>query len=101
MAITIFVRGVVVAILKSQVFLVQGRKVGNEADRTQAGIIQQKVVVARNDQSVMRYIEHLDDEFKVVGFATLWEYEQTVAKIHATLNQQDTDWELLVEDGMS
>lgn len=63
--------------------------------------IEQRVVIARDDAAAMKLINELSREFKVIGYATLKEYEATVAKLRATLNGVDTGWKMIVEPGLN
>lgn len=90
----------IVAVSKNQVYLMQGQSLLIVDEIKQAmPEIEQRVVVARDVQSAMNLIGNSVPEFRVVGYATLKEYEDTAAKLRATLNGVDTGWILLVEPG--
>ncbi len=89
------------AVSKEQVFLVQGQVVQVVAGVEQvAPEIVQRVVVARNSGAAMSLIQSQSPEFRALGYASLKEYEDTVAKLRATLKGTSTDWPMLMEPGL-
>jgi len=87
-----------VAVLRSQVFLVQGEASPEDGGgELPSSVIEQRVVVARDLDAVIAIVDRMVPAFRVAGVATLHEYELTATKLRATLNGEDTGWPLYVD----
>lgn len=81
------------AVAKSEVFLVQGQQ--NDGD----GSVVQIVVVAKSMEAMAETVVNNRPDLRVVGFATLDDYERTAARIRDAL-KGNGDWPVLMATGM-
>lgn len=87
------------AVMKSQVFLVQGQY-ATSAGASLGGAIEQLVVVAADSDAMAGVVAARAPDFQPVGWATLENYEATAAKLRAALKGEQTGWRVLVAPGM-
>lgn len=89
------------AVRKNEVFLISGQLL-ERMDGTQqlAPEVEQRVVVAPNDRVAYRFLSEQEPAFRPIGFATLQQFEESAAKLRATIQGKETGWKLLVAPGM-
>lgn len=88
------------AVLKTEVFLVQGQ-LEKEGKERLDGVIEQIVVVAPDIEAMRTVMTTNAPEFRVTGWATLEDYEATAAKLRSALKREALDWRVLVAPGMA
>lgn len=82
---------------KDQVFLVQGQMAQmRDGAKIILPEIRQWVIVAPNAEIMTQMVSETLPELGMVGYATLKEYEETAAKLRATLRGVDTGWKMVV-----
>lgn len=83
---------------KKQVFLIQGQYANTVNGVAQISPeISQLVVVADNEQIISSIIAKHDRNFKLLGYASLQDYEDAVYKLRATLKGNDVGLQMLVD----
>lgn len=87
------------AVLKKEVFLVQGQYANTEGRRLDGGIVQ-VVVIARDSEEMMTVVKTKAAGLQIAGWATLEQYAATVAKLRAAVKGEESDWPVLVAPGM-
>ena len=87
------------SVAKSEVFLVQGQRAKGDGNGLE-GTIEQLVVVARNRDDVGEVLAANVPDFRMIGSATLKDYEATAERIRAVLDGKSTEWAMLVGPGM-
>lgn len=90
-----------VAATKSQVFLVQGQIVEKVAGIVKySPVIESCVVVAQDHVAAYAHLEKVSPSFRVVGHASLQEYEDAAKKLRSALKGDDVGCKVFVADGM-
>jgi hypothetical protein len=86
------------AVSKDQVFLMQGQYITVvDGENSINPVIHQNVVVASSVDSAIELLSDQLPSFKVIGHATLEDYENTASKLRATLKGTNKEWPLITE----
>ena len=85
---------------KDKVYLVQGQRQIEGAEGLN-GSIEQIIVVAQGSDAVSEILADSAPDFRMIGLATLKDYEATAAKIKAALGGKTKEWPVLIAPGMT
>ncbi|CAG0987449.1 hypothetical protein RHDC4_02278 [Rhodocyclaceae bacterium] len=89
------------AVAKNEVYLVQGQYQKVEG-QGRDGAIEQVVVVAKSQESMLEAMKAAAPEFQAIGWATLEDYERTAARLRETLKGEGANsWRVVVAPGMA
>jgi len=63
--------------------------------------VEQRVVVAFDESTAMKLLGDREPKFKLLGYATLKDYEDTALNIRAAVTGIDDKWVVYVEPGLA